>query len=119
MDPGGAHSVIVRLRPKGQPAQSAEAARRQGPQGPRGARSYPDQVVKIADLAASPVPMPGDLERLRAGMPLLTLTLIDGASHNPGRRSTTLPWSVRAQTMVAISSKANLGLLGKSFSVSP
>jgi hypothetical protein len=57
--------------------------------------------VKIAGLAATPVPTFGivgtadpyqrDFERLKEAMPF---TLIDGASHNTGRPWATLPWSV-------------------------
>lgn len=100
MDQGLLTSQIIRLWPKGQTPPSANelkalSAKRLAGMDPKALaavrRSNPDQVVRLADLAATKVPTLGivgtadpylkDFERLKTAMPQLTLVQIDGASH--------------------------------------
>jgi pimeloyl-ACP methyl ester carboxylesterase len=100
MDQGLVSSQIIRLWPKGQQPPSADelkalSAKRLAGMDPKALaavrRSNPDQVVRLADLAATKVPTLGivgtadpymnDFERLKTAMPQLTLVQIDGASH--------------------------------------
>jgi pimeloyl-ACP methyl ester carboxylesterase len=101
MDEGSLRSQIVRLWPRDQPPPTEEqvrarSARLLAGQDPRALaavrRSNPAQVVALERLAATAVPVLGvvggndpylrDFERLRAAMPSLRLSVIEGASHD-------------------------------------
>ncbi|BBK31263.1 pimeloyl-ACP methyl ester carboxylesterase [Stella humosa] len=100
LDQGLLSSQILRLWPKDQPVPSAGelkaiSARRLAGKDPlalaAARRSNPEQVVTLADLAATPVPLLGivgtadpyrkDFERLRTARPGMELVLIEGAAH--------------------------------------
>jgi pimeloyl-ACP methyl ester carboxylesterase len=101
MDQGLLRSQFLRLWPRDRPPPSeaeirADSERRLAGEDPRALaavrRSNPDQVVRIEDLAAVPMPTLGlvgtadpylrDFERLKAAMPRLELVTIPGASHS-------------------------------------
>lgn len=101
MDEGSLRSQTIRLWPKDQPPPTEEqirerSARALAGKDPRALaairRSNPAQVIALEKLAATTVPVLGvvggndpylrDFERLRAAMPALRLSVVEGASHD-------------------------------------
>lgn len=101
MDDGSLRSQTIRLWPRDQPPPTEEQIRERSAQllagkDPRALaavrRSNPAQVIALEQLAATTVPVLGvvggndpylrDFERLRAAMPALRLTVVEGASHD-------------------------------------
>jgi pimeloyl-ACP methyl ester carboxylesterase len=99
LDQGLLTSLILRLWPTDQPKPSADEAKAISAKMLEGndpkalaavARSFPEQVVSLAEMAAIKVPTLGIvgtldrhelLERLKAALPQMKLVLIEGASH--------------------------------------
>jgi pimeloyl-ACP methyl ester carboxylesterase len=114
LDQGLLTSLILRLWPTDQPKPSADEVKAISTKTLEGndpkalaavARSFPEQVVSLAEMAAIKVPTLGIvgtldrhelLERLKAALPQMKLVLIEGASHTGATGAARRPEFIKA-----------------------